>query len=183
MTKKIQQQLIALSAILALLMFVYFSYIYKPLSQKCSKIYDEVKKMEAKLNDTKKRALELPKLQFEMKVLEQEVADLEKLLPKDKEIPELLRTITKTAQTFQLKISNFQPEAVAQLPNYNEIPFKVTLKGSYHSLAAFLAELGQEQRILNSRNLVLNGLQATKDNPSTIDANFSLLAYTFMEQK
>jgi len=98
---------------------------------------------EARLEEMKATALELPKLQAEMAVLELEVADLEKRLPKEKEIPELLRTITKTAQRYNLKISNFNPSKIVEQPNYSEVPFEMVVQGNYHSLAYFLTDLGR----------------------------------------
>jgi len=179
MTKKIQQNLIVLAIGFIALSFIYYKYLITPLQLKYRDSASKLQQVEQKLEEMKMRAMELPKLQAEMKVLELEVAGLEKLLPKEKEIPELLRMVTKTAQKYQLKISNFSPNPIASLSNYNEIPFKITLQGTYHSFAQFLAELGQEPRILSARDIVINANQPSKENPATINVNFLLVAYTF----
>jgi type IV pilus assembly protein PilO len=180
MSKKMQQNLIVLAITFVALVFVYFSYLIAPLKQKYSQTTAQLTQTESKLSDMKQRALELPKLQADMALLEYEVEDLGKRLPKEKEIPALLKTMTKTAQKYHLKITNISPQPVAAQPNYNEVPFQITLSGSYHGFAHFLAELGQKSRILSEKNITFTSASSgSKDNSTTINANFILVAYTF----
>jgi len=180
MSKKMQQNLIVLAITFVALVFVYFSYLIAPLKHKYAETTEQLKQTESKLSDMKKRALELPKLQSEMALLEQEVEDLGKRLPKEKEVPILLKTMTKTAQKYHLKITSISPQPVASQSNYNEVPFQIILSGSYHSFAHFLAEMGQESRILSEKNIVYtSGYSGGKDNSTTINATFILVAYTF----
>jgi len=182
MTKQLQQNLIALAIFFVALCFVYYKYLVTPLKLKFNDSLQQRQQTEERLNEMKRRAMELPKLQAEMKLLEEEVSSLEKLLPKDKEIPNLLRIVTKTAQRYQLKIVNFSPVGMSAQANYNEVPFQMTVQGTYHGLAHFLSELGQESRILSARDIVLSTGQQTAQkggDPVTINASFTLVAYTF----
>ena len=179
MTKKTQQNLIALTIAVACIVFVYYKYLLAPLDVKYADSYQKLLATESRLAETKRRAMELPQLRAEMLQLQMAVADLEKRLPKDKEIPELLRTLTKTAQHFQLKILNISPGPVTAKANYNEVPFQITAQGTYHSLANFFAELGQRSRILSERNLTITGNPSTKESGTTVNANFTLIAYTY----
>ncbi len=179
MTKKIQQNLIVLAILISGFSFVYFKYLVAPLNDKYNDNLKKLIQVESKLADTKRKALELPKLQADMKNLEQEVADLEKLLPKDKEIPALLRTVTKVAQKYQLKITNITPGTIVSQANYNEIPFQMTIQGTYHAVAYFLCDIGQESRILSVKNVNFTALTPSKDNPNTVNVTCVFLAYTF----
>ena len=179
MTKNIQNNLIILVVLTAFLAFGYFKYIISPLNAKYSEGLKKLKLVESKLADTKRKALELPKLQADMKNLEMQVADLEKLLPKDKDIPDLLRIVTKTAQKYQLRITNITPGSVTSQANYNEIPFQMTVQGTYHALAYFLSDIGQESRILSVKNVNFASNTQTKENTNTVNVNFTLIAYTF----
>jgi len=174
-----QQNLIVLAITFVALIFVYFSYLIAPLKRRYAETTIRLANTESKLTDMRKRALELPKLQADMAFLEQEVEDLGNRLPKEKEIPSLLRTMTKTAQKYHLKITNITPQPMAAQPSYNEVPFQITLSGTYHSLAHFLAELGQESRILSEKNINFTPGSSGKENTTTINANFVLIAYTF----
>lgn len=179
MTKKMQQNIIFMVLIMGGLVYAHFNYLIKPLESKHAEALQKLQKTETRLNEMKKRSLELPKLQAEMKLLELEVTSLERLLPKDREIPTLLRTFTKTAQKYHMRINNLVPGGVNAQGDFNEIPFQVTMTGTYHGLAYFLADLGQEQRIISAGNLVFSAQQVSKENPSTISVVFKLYAYTF----
>lgn len=179
MTKNIQNNLIILVLLIAGLSFGYFNYLLTPLNAKYKANLSKLQAVESKLADTKRKALELPKLQLGMKYLELEVADLEKLLPKEKELPGLIRIVTKTASKYQLKITNITPGTVIVQPNYNEIPFQMSIQGTYHSLAYFLNEIGQESRILSVKNIMFTGVASSKENSNTINVNCTLVAYTF----
>jgi len=179
MTKNIQNNLAILLALIVGLSFVYFNYMLAPLNARYKDNLSKLQTVESKLAETKHKAMELPKLQLGMKNLENEVADLEQLLPREKEIPGLLRTVTKTAQKYQLKISNITPGNITAQTNYNEIPFQMTIQGTYHSLAYFLNEIGQESRILSVKNINFTGSTPTKENNNTITVTCTLIAYTF----
>jgi type IV pilus assembly protein PilO len=179
MTKKMQQKIIVMVLFFGGALYVYHQYLYMPLQQKYKDAFTQLEEKQRKLVEMRRRAVELPRLQAEMKDLEQEVSELEKRLPKDKEIPDLLRTLTRMAQRYQLKVVNISPLAVSAQANYNEVPFQITLQGTYHSLANFLAQIGQESRIFSERNLTLSANQGNKENPATINATFTLVAYTF----
>jgi type IV pilus assembly protein PilO len=181
MTKKLQQQLIFIVLIFAGLSYVYFGYILKPINSRFQDAQTKLREAESKLSEMKLRALELPKLQSEMMYLEQEVSDLEKLLPKEKQIPELIRTITKAAQQFGIKMQNIAPGPEAPQANFSELPFRMILEGNYHSFARFLAELAQGQRIFNYRDLVFTGRTASKEDPNTIMVSFNLIAFIFKQ--
>lgn len=181
MSKKMQQNIILFIIVASGLAYVYYNYLYVPLNQKYEDSVQRLEKTEKRLNEMKRRALELPKLLAEMKMLEQEVADLESLLPKEKEIPDLLRTVTRVAQKHQLRLSAISPDKISAQPNYNELPFQLTVQGTYHNVARFLAEIGQETRILTTRNLNFTAAQGTKENPVTANVTFTLSAYTFKE--
>ncbi|MHB9155784.1 MAG: type IV pilus inner membrane component PilO [Endomicrobiales bacterium] len=179
MTKKMQKDLLMLAILIIGGVFAYYKYLMGPLKENYRASLDTLKQTETRLSEMKRRAIELPKLQAEMTLLEQEVASLEQLLPKDKEIPGLLRTITKTAHRHQLRITNITPSGVIPLNNYNEVPFQITMQGNYHSLAKFLTELGQESRILSARNILFGAGSTTKETGTLININFTLVAYTF----
>lgn len=179
MNKQIQQ-LIFMLILMAGAAFLFFNFVVSPKLTQIEQAKQKRLETRARLKEMKVRALELPRLEAEMKILTQEVLGLEKQLPKEAEIPELLRTIIRTAQKYSIKITNIAPPAKpVEQQNYNELPFEITLQGSYHSLAHFMSDLGQEPRILNSKNVKLSGQAQSKENNNTVNVNFTLVAYTF----
>lgn len=174
-----QQNIIMIVLVTFGLGFVYFKYMITPLNTKYAEGLKTLNQVENKLAEMKRRALELPRLQAEMQLLEEEVASLEKLLPKETEISGLLRLVTKTAQKYKLTVKTIVPATVVQQENLNEVPFQMTIQGTYHSLAYFLSDICQEDRILGVKNIILNSFMGDKNNPSSVNVTFILLAYTF----
>lgn len=177
MTKEMKQNLIAIAMFVGVVLFVYFKYLINPINKKYTESYDRLTQVETKIVAMKQRARELPKLQREMKLLEFEVAELEKRLPREKGIQQLLRLVTKHAQSYRITILNFTPVDAVEMSNYTEIPFKISVRGGYHSLAQFFADLGQESRIISARNLNMTVDNTTKHD--TVTANFTIVAYMF----
>jgi type IV pilus assembly protein PilO len=179
MTKKMQQNIIFMALIAFGMFYIYSKLLIGPLDKQYKIAQDSLAQSEQKLTDMKRRALELPRLQAEMAYLEDEVKDLEKLLPKDKDVPQLIRMITKTAQHYKIDIKTIAPATMNQMPNYTEYPFHISMQCSYSSLAHFFSELAQDERILNFRDVNFSGQAPTKEDPDTISVTFTLVAFTF----
>ena len=182
MTKQLQQNLIAILIFTAALCFLYFKYLVAPMDKKLKTTEIKVSDIEKKLDTMKRRANDLPKLEHEMKLLKFEVSALEKTLPKEVNVQEILRIVTNESNANSIKIQSFTPLPVTAQPNYNEIPFTITCTGGFHSLARFLAELGQESRILSAQNVSLvSYTSTTKESRATVNASFILKAYTYKQ--
>jgi type IV pilus assembly protein PilO len=177
MTKEMKQNLMAVGIFIVIVLVVYFKYLINPINKKYAEADEQLSKVESKIVAMKQRARELPKLQREMKLLEAEVTELEKRLPKEKGIQQLLRLVTKDAQAYKINILTFTPNEAAEKANYTEIPFRISVRGSYHSLAQFFADLGQESRIISARNLTMTADSTTKND--TVTASFTIVAYMF----
>ncbi|MCX5778080.1 MAG: type 4a pilus biogenesis protein PilO [Elusimicrobia bacterium] len=179
MTKRIIQNIILMLLICGGLSYVFFRFMILPLNTKYAAAKENLIKAETKVAEMKQRAVELPRLEADMKLLQQRVSDLEKLLPREKEIPQLLRTITRTAQKYQIKVNQITPQPIVPLQNYSEIPFQFTVQGSYHAIALFLTDMGQGPRVMSARNIVFSPAPSVKGSPVTINATFVLVTYTF----
>lgn len=181
MTPKLQQTIIAVVLFFGMVLFAMYNYMLVPLDKKQKEADIKYTALERKLIETKRRAQELPKLQAEMQYLQREVAELEKLLPQEKEVPGLLRIISRKAQGYQLQVGSIKPLAIIPKEHYNEVPFQISLKGRYHTLARFFADIGQTTRLLSVRNVTYSTYSGTKEDPQTLSADFTFVAYTFRQ--
>lgn len=179
MTKQVIQNIIVILLFLFLIAYGGNRYLLTPQKMKYDAAWTKLDQTQRKLAEMQQRAQDLPRLRAEKKLLDQEVAELEKLLPLEKEIPQLLRSMTKTAQQYQLKITQITPQAIVPQANYNELPFLISVQGTYHSLGFFLAEMGQGGRLMSSRNLTIAPMEVSKNGAANISATFVLVAYTF----
>jgi type IV pilus assembly protein PilO len=116
----------------------------KVLDGKIAKQEDEIARDEAK-------AAKLPELTLENERLRKRLNELKQQLPEEKEVSTLLRQVSDLALRAGLKVSLWRPEPRRVHPSgiVYEIPVRVELTGSYHSLGYFFSSLTRLNRIVN----------------------------------
>src|SRR6185436_6448078 len=117
---------------------------------------EQQRQKEAKLSELQKeiRALEatanrLPEFQREVQALEARLETLKRILPPEKEMPDLMRRIQYLAAQSSLQIRKFNPATVVQKEFYQEVPVSIDLEGTYHNMGAFLDRVSRMSRLVN----------------------------------
>ena len=175
-----RQQKLMLGLFGVLIFFMFYKYAYSPLELKLKKVRNEVVAKRAKLVVAREKAHRLDELTTDYELLKVKVEEAEKKLPRQKEIPRLLREITNAGREFKIDISNFQPQAEEPQQYYISHPFGLTLETNYHNLAYFLTEIGQFERIFHVRNLNLKAIFENQgEKLKGVSASFQLYTYTF----
>lgn len=73
--------------------------------------------------------------------LRAQLAEWKKSIIKHDELAELLNTILRTSGNNHLYVSLFDPEAAAKDGEYEKLPIKLIVVGSYHQLADFISQI------------------------------------------
>ena len=172
---------LGVSAVIAALLcggFYYFWY---------SEALETQKKQEAKLADLQKqiRALEatankLPEFQREVQALEARLETLKRILPPEKETPDLMRRLQYLAAQSSLQIRKFNPAAVVQKEFYQEVPFTLDLDGTYHNLGAFLDRVSRMSRLVNMGNVKVKA-QTKPTISNTVAASAVATTYVYQD--
>jgi type IV pilus assembly protein PilO len=149
---------------------------------------DTEKKQEAKLADLQKqiRALEatankLPEFQREVQALEARLETLKRILPPEKEMPDLMRRVQYLAAQSSLQIRKFNPAPPAQKEFYLEVPINLDVEGTYHNLGAFLDRISRMSRLVNMGNVKIKAQQKPTIN-NTIAASAVATTYVYQDQ-
>ena len=156
--------------------FYWFSY---------SDMLQQQKDKEARLADLQKqiRALEatankLPEFQREVQALEARLETLKRILPPEKEMPDLMRRVQYLAAQSSLKVAKFNPTAPKQQEFYQEVPITLALEGTYHNLGAFLDRVSRMSRLVNMGDVKIKAQTApTINNTIAIDATATTYVY------
>jgi type IV pilus assembly protein PilO len=172
---------LGVSAVIALLIcggFYYFWY---------ADALEQQKQKETRLADLQKqiRALEatanrLPEFQREVQALEARLETLKRILPPEKEMPDLMRRIQYLAAQSSLQIRRFNPSAVVQKDFYQEVPVSIDLEGTYHNLGAFLDRVSRMSRLVNMSDLRIRA-QATQTMTNTIGITTTATTYVYLD--
>src|ERR1035438_7357251 len=84
--------------LVCVIFYSYWSLVYSPVKIAIAAERKTAAELNAKLAVAKSRAGQLSRIQAEMASLQIDVAELEKLLPKSRELPSLLRVLTHRAE-------------------------------------------------------------------------------------
>ena len=146
----------------------------KVLEGKISKQEDEIARNEAK-------AAKLPELTLENERLRKRLSELKQQLPEEKEVSTLLKQVSELALRSGLKIALWRPESRKVHPSgiVYEIPVRVELSGSYHSLGYFFSSITRLNRIVNISDIKIADPKAERgiaiDRISCVATTFSAI--------
>lgn len=172
---------VAALGLVCLIFYIYYTLVYAPVGKTIQEDQRTVADLNQKLESARARAGQLSKIQAEMAGLQVEVAQLEKQLPKDRELPSLIRVFTHRAEAFGVALSTFAPQKPVPKGLYDEIPYNVTMSGSFHALGRFLTAMGKGERLFAARNLALTSAVSKTDMTKTVNATFTLVSFRYHE--
>ena len=165
-------------------LYVFFATTYVPFtypvnSTKIGELKSTFEKKSNDLNRAKQSVADLPRFQAEFAALHERYEMAAELLPTEKEMPGILRRITLAGQQCGVEFESFKPDAELVKDHYIEIPIQLHVRGGYHEVGQFLAEVSNMPRIMRVSNLqVMANPKASEDEAETTEARFTVTAYT-----
>ena len=165
--------------VLGIIFYGYYTLAYTPIKRSIREDNDKIAKLQQELAIAQATANRLGAMQAEMTALQLDVAELEKQLPKDRELPALLRVFAHRLEAYGLQLNTFTPGKPISKGLYDETPYQVALVASFHSLGHFLTAMGKGDRLFATRNLALNASNNKTDPDKTVTATFQLIAFKY----
>jgi type IV pilus assembly protein PilO len=148
---------------------------------------EEQQRKENQLAELQKqiRALEatanrLPEFQREVQALEARLETLKRILPPEKEMPDLMRRVQYLAAQSSLHIAKFNPAPTAQRDFYTEVPVAVDVEGTYHNLGSFFDRISRMSRLVNIGNVKIRA-HGTQTINNTIAVSAVATTYVYQE--
>lgn len=150
--------------------YVNYAYVYQPRMQKIEQLDRDIEIIANKIIEGKRIAARLGPLREEYKALLKKLEFLEVMLPKEKEIPDLLVMIQDTLTEFNVDFSTFTPQNISWEKDriYGKMPMTMSLTASYFDLIEYLDRIENLPRIIDVKTLRLSkaGKEAEKLNIS-----------------
>ena len=125
-------------------------------------------------------ARQLKQFEAQVQALELRLESLRQVLPEEKEVADILRSLQNLATKSNLTLKGFTPGKVVQQKLYAEIPYKLQAEGTYHNLGSFFDQVSKFPRIISISEIALKAKQNPSPN-ATITAD--LVATTFVLQE
>ncbi len=178
---KVIRALIAVGILLVLVgSFTYFSYF--PKFKEIEKLTKIHKKLVTQLTTAKKKAAKIDVYRIMMRGAEPEFKTALKALPKKREIPSLLTSVSLVGIESGLEFLLFQPQPevkkeLSKEESYVEIPVSIQVSGGYHNVALFFDRVARLPRIVNIKNIRMNQSKGSLKLTTTCTA----VTYRFVE--
>ncbi|HBI15798.1 MAG TPA: pilus assembly protein PilO [Desulfobulbaceae bacterium] len=147
---------IALVLIIVPIVLFYFL-LYSPNVKKIQGLTTQKTNLIAEIEKAKKAAAELENVKASIAEIEALFKETATLLPKDKEIPDLLRGISDLGKGAGLDFLSFKPGPEAPKDFYAEIPIDIQIDGPYHNMGYFLDQVSKLERIVTVDNIQMGG--------------------------
>jgi len=174
---------IAIAVVPALIIAILFAIlVYKPKTAEIKKLNTAISAQENEIAKNKTMAAKLDFLKIENDRLTKELKELQEKLPEEESVSSLIQQLSEIAVKSDIDILTWRPEAKKAHSSgiVDEIPFSLTLVGTYHNLGSFFGNLTRLNRIVNISSIQL-GSPKTQKGEAIL--NISLKATTFSAVK
>lgn len=143
---------ITIGIVLLPLVVFYFSY-YQQKAEKIQNLNRQKVSIEKQIQEVKAKAANLAKFEKELADAENQFSEAAVLLPKEKEIPKLLKDISALGRSAGLDFLTFKPLADIPKDFYAEIPVVINVRGPYHNMGYFFDQVSKLERIVTVSNV------------------------------
>jgi type IV pilus assembly protein PilO len=175
---EMKYRLLIFAGTLVLFAVAFVFLVHVPKTEKISQISDEISGLEQKISQAKIKAKNLKKFEAERSQVDEQFAEALKLLPNQREIPSLLRSITQLGSDSNLEFRLFSPNQERAKDFYLEIPVSMEVSGPYHDVAVFFDKVGRMERIVNIFDV---SMKPIKERSTILQTKCEAVTYRFKE--
>jgi len=168
---------ITVGIILLPLVIFYFSY-YQQKAKKIQNLNQQKVSLTQQIRNVKLKAANLAKFEQELKEAENIFLESAALLPKDKEIPKLLKDISALGRNAGLDFLTFKPLADIPKDFYAEIPVTINVRGPYHNMGYFFDQVSKLARIVSVTNVKMSSPKK-ESGEMLLNSDCQLVTYRF----
>ncbi len=145
-----------------LLALLYWNFFYAPMSTALQEKTNRVQDLEAQHTKKTRMVAQLDALRKEVKELDAKLREAIAQLPDQKEIPDLLSTVSSLGRESGLEILLFRQKPEVLQDFYAEVPVEMLMRGTYSQLDEFFGKVGKLNRIVNVKDISMKSPVVTE---------------------
>lgn len=168
-------------AILLLPLVVFYFAYYQPKAKNIKSLDQQKTTLEKKIREVKIKVADLAKFEKEFKEAEEQFFAKAVLLPKEKEIPKLLKDISSLGRNAGLDFLTFKPLADVPKDFYAEIPITINVRGPYHNMGFFFDQVSKLERIVSVSNVKMSA-PVKEGGEMLLKSDCKLVTYQFTNE-
>ena len=164
-------------------LFGFFYYLhYSPTSETIERIETDLEGVESKIRIAERQEGKLKLLKEEIANYEATLEELKLILPEESEVSQIIKKIQSIISSARLKIGKFAEQKKIPKSVYIEVPYSISLEGTYHNLGVFFDQLSRLQKIFTVNSLSITPIKR-KISDYSISANFKTSTYIYKKAK
>lgn len=169
--------------ILGIIFFFYIG-IYNPQVKLIKKIKKEIAEENLNISQMKTSLKEYKELKEECEAISAKLASLEDRLIGEEEIFSFFRELGLRAKTYGIEYVKIVPQEIISGEYYDQIPVRIQLYSTYHTLGMFLSDIARKQRMSSVavQNIEMKGIRKEEKSPGeknyTVETNFLISIYS-----
>jgi len=177
-----KQKILILIATLLLIAVGFYFTLIKPKQEELKNFQDRLTELQTQVEENRKIAANLPRLEREFFQLNQELEKALTELPDQKQIPLLLTSITSAGKASGLDFLVFRPKAEEPKEFYASVPVDITVSGSFNSVAKFFVAVSELPRIVNISNVVFSDIKSSGEQ-TNLKVTCLATTFRFLDKK
>ncbi len=164
-----------------LLLVLFFVIFYAPKRERVKSLEGNIERLESDLKSVTLQVDGLEGLRKDVVATEKAFLALSTLLPKEKEIPQLLKDISALGHNAGLDFNTFKPESEIPQDFYKKIPITIRVRGPYHNMGYFFDQVSKLERIVSVTNVRMNSPERMAGK-MLLQSDCRLLTYQFSNE-
>ena len=183
------KKVLILVVILCAIAGLYLYFFFMPGRDELNVAQRELSKLESELSNSKAIARDLQKFKEQVEKLNEELKNALTQLPNEKEIPEILKTISSLGKESNLEFTLFRPKPEQAQQFYAKVPIELVALGNYHNIGIFFDRVSKLPRIINVVDFNMAKVKDLKDMKGKNEPEIMLKTscmintYRFIEKK
>jgi Tfp pilus assembly protein PilO len=149
---------LGLGLALAVLLFAFAGYL--PAKHKLDALHGQIQSKTRDLEASQNKARNLPLLALEVKDLESRVRDYDRQFPKQADLGDFIKEITRVSEQLTLRDWKLAPLPPRRGDAYFELPIQMNFQGEFLNVFSFLTEVEHLQRLTRVRKLSIKNKDA-----------------------
>lgn len=176
----VAQQAAVGAGIAAAIAIGFWYFVYSPMDEEMTQKTAKLDALQQEIRALEVTAAKLEDFKREVAQLEAKLETLKRILPPEKETPDLMKKIQYLAQQSNLQIKRFTPAATVKKEFYQEWPIAIDVQGSYHNLGLFFDRVSRLPRLVNVGNLRIAPM-APQTLSRTISASCTATTFVYID--
>lgn len=162
------------------MVYGYVNFVHMPRTEKAVALSADINKERELLQKGKRIAANFHTVQDDYGRLMNSWSVAQELLPTEKEMEGLLKSITLAGEDYGIEFLMFKPLEAVEQPYYFENPIQIRTRSNMHDLGEFVSAVAALDRIVNVSKVKLTAFRPNKGRSlNTVEADFIATIYIF----